>query len=150
GYFAAYRVIIQFALMPINLVALGCLERSSTVFRWLPAGEGRDGLRHRILGPATGRGVSLKPSAAIHTFEVNSAKADAAISAEISRTFQAEGLAEATEPDVSLVVVTNMADWKWVANQLRSPRAIAILASSVRLPEESKELRKHQWMDYRN
>jgi TIR domain len=150
GYFAAYHVLTELAMLPVNIIALFYLLRSPALFRWLPAGDVPEGLRRRVLGPTASRAIGVTPRNRASTFWVSSAKADDAIAAEVACTFRAEGFTEASKADVSLVIVSNMTDWAWAEEQLRSRGAIAVLASSVHLPEEANELRRQQWVDHRS
>ncbi|MFE0191437.1 toll/interleukin-1 receptor domain-containing protein [Streptomyces sp. NPDC058989] len=50
-----------------------------------------------------------------------------------------------------LVLVSSQAPWQETARAIRQlgPRAICVLLDAVRLPPDAAELRRHQWLDFR-
>ncbi len=150
GYFAAYHVLTELALLPINLIAIRCLARTPAVFRWLPTGEGPPWLWVRAIGRRSVRVPGPRPADAVRSFGVSNSAADAPIAAGLTRAFRGAGLTEDdTDPDVRLVVLSNTTTWSWAAGLLRPKETIVVLASSVRLAEEGGELRRFHWIDHR-
>jgi hypothetical protein len=145
--FLAFRATAILVLLPVSLVALTLLIRSPALLRWLPTGEAPFRMRQRVLDQTVGYGA--KADTAAGTFAVRSIEADQVVADDLRRTFQAAGLTEAAEPDISLVIVSNMTPLDWLKHSLSHPGALAVLATSARIPREVTELRR-QWVDYRD
>lgn len=128
--------------IPTPLKAMG----RAAFFRWLPTGQAPARLRAK-LGLSQATVAPWRPVTPARTFAVVCEDADVRIGEEVVGCLSAARLTETTaDPDVRLVVVSSATHWSTAAAQLRVGRAIAVLASSVRLPDEADELRRYQWV----
>lgn len=145
---------------------------SRTIHLWLPTGESYDVLRQRILNlPITLRqrmrvfrpdfryqwrgfvqqlkGIIVEGAT---TFDMRYKPADEPIANVISEACQRAGLrARSHKPTWVFIVVSSKTDWKKLHayHTTLGTRVIFILADNVRLPPDMSELRRYQWLDFR-
>ena len=150
-----YQVAVGVVLVAANNAAVKAMNRAAFL-RWLPTDQAQACARkwrHVLteLGTAEASVAPWRPVTPVRTFAVVREDADARIGDEVVRCLSATGLTETTvDPDVQLVVVSSATHWPTAAAQLRAGRAIAVLASSVRLPDDADELRRFHWVDFRD
>ncbi len=142
-------VLVLAPLLLVDVAALRVLGRSAAVLRMLPAGEGPRRSRAKL--DARRRPVAPGPATPISTIAVHHAEADSVIAEQLAAAFRSAGArVDSTDPDLRLVVVSNATTWDEVAAPLRRGRAVAVLACSVHLPAEAEDLRRIQWLDFRD
>lgn len=147
------------------------LTRSRTINLWLPTGEGYYALRQRVLGlpvirkrkirifrPAfrsqwRGYGERIKRllGAKKITFAVYNEATDEPIARVISDAAQRAGLIEKTDAQWVFVLISSMTDWKKIRTHHQDLRSqtIFVLIDNVALPVDAEELRRYQWLDFR-
>ncbi|MFJ8253445.1 TIR domain-containing protein [Streptomyces sp. NPDC094466] len=78
------------------------------------------------------------------------AAADEGVARTVRRVCRTAGAVDGPEPWV-LVLVSSRANWEATRQAVKEagPRAICVLLDSVRLPPDSAELRRYQWLDFR-
>ncbi|MFD9737814.1 toll/interleukin-1 receptor domain-containing protein [Umezawaea sp. NPDC059074] len=160
------------ALLVAGVVGGALMTRSRSVYLWMPTGEGYYQVRQRILGLPVrrrrrGRVVNPKFSyqwepfarelAAVGgddvtAFEVRSDHGDERIARAISAACVAAGLVERAGPDSWVLrLVSSKTDYAGVSREVAElgTRVVCVLVDSLRLPEDSVELRQRQWLDFR-
>lgn len=162
------------AVLVLAGVAGGALmTRSRSVYLWMPTGEGYYQVRQRILGlPVRKRRrrrvvnprfsyqwapfaqeLSTLPGTGVpSTFEVRYDHGDEQIARAIAAACVAAGLVERTGPDSWVLrLVSSKTDYARASTEISAlgPRAICVLADSLALPEDSADLRRRQWLDFR-
>ena len=151
GDFTEPYVLVCLPLLALNVAALRVLYRSPAVLRWLPPGEGPRRLATRFdTGVEPRRHATAAP---VRTVAIDHAPADADVAEQISAVFRSAGARPADgegNADLRLVVISNATTWKQAAEALRSGRSIAVLVCGIRLPEGADDLRRIQWVDYRD
>ncbi|KJK44248.1 hypothetical protein UK23_30100 [Lentzea aerocolonigenes] len=155
-------------------VALACrvlVSRSRTVHLEMPTGKGDDRIRGRLKGLRLGRRrrqfgrlwdtyhprfVALRELTpgvgAAASYWVWCHEDDMPIAQLIARTCDSAGFAQdQTEPGLAFIVVSNRTTAQFIrsAHEVFGDRAVFVLATSVRLEEDDAELRRHQWLDFR-
>lgn len=160
-------------LLVASAVGGGLMLWSRTVYLWLPTGEGYYQVRQRILrrkvqrrrrnrivnsrfehlwAPYAAELAALPAEDTATTFEIRCDKGDEEIKQLIRCACQEAGLMEATsEATWVLRLVSSKTDYAAASEEIRAlgARAICILVDSVPLPEDSMELRRRQWLDFR-
>lgn len=160
-------------LLAVSAVGAVLVTGSRSVYLWMPTGEGYYQVRQRILGlpvrrrrrarvvnprfayqwapfardlaRASGRGVST-------TFEVRFDPGDERIAHAITAACVEAGLVERIGPDSWVLrVVSSKTDYARANAEVSAlgTRAVCVLADSLRLPEDSVDLRRRQWLDFR-
>ena len=159
-------------LLLVSVVGGALMTRSRSVYLWMPTGEGYYQVRQRILGLPVrrrrrGRVVNPRFSyqwepfarelAAVAgngatAFEVRSDEGDERIARAISAACVAAGLVERAGPDSWVLrLVSSKTDYARVSREVAElgTRVVCVLVDSLRLPEDSVELRQRQWLDFR-
>ncbi|WP_197288236.1 toll/interleukin-1 receptor domain-containing protein [Nocardia sp. NRRL S-836] len=79
------------------------------------------------------------------------APADEPVAREIRAACRRAGLPESATPRWTLVLVSSQVAWADAAETIRSlgARAIGVLVDTMPLPADDEDLRRHQWLDFR-
>lgn len=149
------------------------LTRSRTVHLWLPTGESFYRVRQRILGLPIGRRRKIhmfRPNLSYQwesygrrvikllagrkrmTFDVRCDLTDLPVAEVIKKACLSAGLFEDKRGGQWVfVLVSSMTDWEKARTDHKklAGRAIFVLVDSVQLPPDANELRRHQWLDFR-
>ncbi|MET9632911.1 toll/interleukin-1 receptor domain-containing protein [Lentzea sp. NPDC006480] len=146
------------------------LSRSRTVHLEMPTGAGDDRIRGRLKGVRLSRGrrfgrlwntyhpkfvalAELTPGiGAAASYWVWCHEDDLPIAQLVKRMCDAAGFAqEETDPGLAFVVVSTRTPYQVLrsAREVFGDRVVFVLATSLRLEEDDADLRRHQWLDFR-
>ncbi|GAB2959605.1 TIR domain-containing protein [Saccharothrix stipae] len=129
------------------VIGVGTIRRSRSLRLRMPTGQDLPRRRRRFApSPVPG------PPGPPETFDVRSQPADTPIAAQFFAGCRQAGLRrDRTDPRWTFILVGTRTDLTSLAHarEVFGPGAVFVQATSLELPEDDHELRRHQWIDFR-